>query len=690
MSRKVVRYLVLGCALAHQQSSLAEVPERLLETPLALAFGAPPTINDPMLSPDGTRLLFIQQNPQGVSMLRALNFAGGEISTLLQGTEDGYAILWCHFAGELRVLCDLRTGVPDTSPDYHRFAAVDIDGTNLQQMPQATGCREYDELRHRPDFDLLPDNPGQIQFFCAAASSLLDTYARRETAVSGAPDIGGVFNWEDYCQPARVGGVPGLLCDWELMDAARAAQGGSIGGGQRLYSNDRGFGNLFWGRQNNRDLWFVRDTAESPWQALLETDPLAFESPFRPVGYGADLSKVFNIAWDAETETWALYRMALTGDRENERVFGHEAVDVELVDTMGKYNRVVSAAFLDGRARRAIIDRRVSEVYEYVAALLPELEVEILDESWDQTRYLARVRAPNSTGEFLLVDMANETVQPVGPEYDHLTGYPLAETRLVQIEASTGGTIAAHLTLPHSVAWSRPASPVPAVIIPRSRPTHEDVADPHYLVQFLAANGYAVLRVNNRVEPEYGRGWLEERAIVGWQQSANDIGDSVNFLIENGISESDTICAAGKDYGAYTALMSAILYPELFRCLISIAGVTDPGETPGWPIATATASTEGENELHAASPLRRAAELMLPVLMFHGRNDADFPMTAHAASLSRALERAGKDVVFIEYPEAMHDIRRGTDRVDMLSRIRAFLAQQIGPELEEAESIGEP
>lgn len=41
------------------------------------------------------------------------------------------------------------------------------------------------------------------------------------------------------------------------------------------------------------------------------------------------------------------------------------AIDVELVDTVGPNNRVISAAFLQGRTQRAIIDRRVAEVYQY-------------------------------------------------------------------------------------------------------------------------------------------------------------------------------------------------------------------------------------------------------------------------------------------------------------------------------------
>src|SRR5690606_422758 len=236
-----------------------------------------------------------------------------------------------------------------------------------------------------------------------------------------------------------------------------------------------------------------------------------------------------------------------------------------------------------------------------------------------------------SAGHLVLVDMENEAVHEIGPEYDHLSDFELAETRLVQFEASTGGSISAHLTLPPDAE-----GPVPAVIVPRSSPTHEEVADPHYLVQFLAASGYAVLRVNNRVEEEYGRGWLPEWAIIGWKQSADDIRDAADFLVESGISEPGMICGGGKNYGAYAALMTAIEYPEVFSCIVSIGGVTDPGELPGGELARVSA---GSNALAQAAPIRRTDELDAPVLMFHGRGDTDFDITDQTLIFATVLQR---------------------------------------------------
>jgi dipeptidyl aminopeptidase/acylaminoacyl peptidase len=133
------------------------------------------------------------------------------------------------------------------------------------------------------------------------------------------------------------------------------------------------------------------------------------------------------------------------------------------------------------------------------------------------------------------------------------------------------------------------------------------------------------------------------------------------------------------------ALMTAIEHPGTLRCVISIAGVTDPREVPGGDLVNALPDG-GSAVMAPASPIRRAGEIDVPVLMFHGSRDVEFDATAHTLVFATVLERAGKDVIAIEYPQSMHEIRRHPDRIDMLARMRGFLAEQIGPPLTGEES----
>jgi dipeptidyl aminopeptidase/acylaminoacyl peptidase len=118
--------------------------------------------------------------------------------------------------------------------------------------------------------------------------------------------------------------------------------------------------------------------------------------------------------------------------------------------------------------------------------------------------------------------------------------------------------------------------------------------------------------------------------------------------------------------------------PKLYRCVVSIAGVTDlpmliddSRDYSGW---------RGEKEfigkeskvLESGSPARRAGEVRPPVLLFHGDEDINVRIE-HSSKMARELRKRKKEVEFIEYKEVAHSILRNRYRVDMLDRIGTFL-----------------
>jgi dipeptidyl aminopeptidase/acylaminoacyl peptidase len=196
-------------------------------------------------------------------------------------------------------------------------------------------------------------------------------------------------------------------------------------------------------------------------------------------------------------------------------------------------------------------------------------------------------------------------------------------------------------------------------------------------VQYLASIGYAVFRVNNRGPASQGGGWLPQRSVVGWNESADDVDAAAQYLVNAGISDADAICGIGKDYGAYTALMTALKYPDLLQCIVSISGITDPRGSAGAQMVGSTSALSGDM-LDEASPVKRAREIEPPVLLFHAKNDPTVRMANNAVALTNAMESAGKQVQFIQYVYDNHDIHRGPYRTDMLARIGEFLVTHIG------------
>jgi dipeptidyl aminopeptidase/acylaminoacyl peptidase len=135
----------------------------------------------------------------------------------------------------------------------------------------------------------------------------------------------------------------------------------------------------------------------------------------------------------------------------------------------------------------------------------------------------------------------------------------------------------------------------------------------------------------------------------------------------------------GWSFGGYVALMSAVEKPEMFRCVASIAGVTDPRALSSTVSRYVGGSTvrefigSSDPEIgKAGSPVERAEEIEVPVLLVHATRDTNVPLE-QSMLLAKALRRANKSVELIEYEFADHDIRPARYRTDLLARLGAFL-----------------
>src|SRR5690349_20095345 len=101
-----------------------------------------------------------------------------------------------------------------------------------------------------------------------------------------------------------------------------------------------------------------------------------------------------------------------------------------------------------------------------------------------------------------------------------------------------------------------------------------DAAEFDWWSQALAVQGYAVLRANFRgsaVNPAFiaaGYGHFGRKM-------QSDLTDAVRSLVEQGIVDPNRVCIAGASYGGYAALAAVTLSPGIFRCAISVAGISD-------------------------------------------------------------------------------------------------------------------
>jgi dipeptidyl aminopeptidase/acylaminoacyl peptidase len=203
--------------------------------------------------------------------------------------------------------------------------------------------------------------------------------------------------------------------------------------------------------------------------------------------------------------------------------------------------------------------------------------------------------------------------------------------------------------------------------------------------QFLANRGYAVLQPNFRGSTGYGKAFVEAASGQFGRKMQDDLDDGVHWLAGRGIVDPKRVCILGASYGGYAAMWAAVRNPEIYRCAISYAGISDVAsmlrfDRSRWIAQRYYADWRdrirgnGGFDLARVSPIARAAEIRIPILIAHGQKDGNVPF-AQSKRLHDALLRAGVPHEFVVYPDEGHGFTKVENSVDFLKRVERFLAR---------------
>jgi dipeptidyl aminopeptidase/acylaminoacyl peptidase len=82
--------------------------------------------------------------------------------------------------------------------------------------------------------------------------------------------------------------------------------------------------------------------------------------------------------------------------------------------------------------------------------------------------------------------------------------------------------------------------------------------------------------------------------------------------------------------------------------------------------------------LRASSPLRRAGEIRVPVLIGHGEDDQRVHVR-QSREMAKALRTAGKSVEYLEFPQEIHGFALESNRLRWYARVAEFLEEHLAP-----------
>jgi dienelactone hydrolase len=308
--------------------------------------------------------------------------------------------------------------------------------------------------------------------------------------------------------------------------------------------------------------------------------------------------------------------------------------------------------------------------------------VEYIGRSQSATRILAKVSTPSQPPVFYLVDLQTHNAEIVGEEYPALANVPLGEVRTVSYKARDGLDIPAYLTLPPGVD----PHGLPMVVLPHDGPEARDYPTFDWWAQFLASRGYAVLKPQFRGSIGFGEAFRK----AGYRQwgglMQDDVSDGVAAMITQGIANPKRVCIVGAGYGGFAALAGAALTPTLYKCAVSINGVSNLPEMLAYLKARQGSQIPGywrehigdpdDPALAARSPEHAADRITASILLMHSTDDTLVPFR-QSQGMANILKSEGKPTELIELRGEDHWLSQGETRTRMLHELEKFLAANL-------------
>ena len=335
---------------------------------------------------------------------------------------------------------------------------------------------------------------------------------------------------------------------------------------------------------------------------------------------------------------------------------------------------MVGATFVTERRQAIVTDGPLRRMTNALTRALAGRSVYVIDSSDDATTHLVWAGADTDPGKYYLFTPATRQLRPLLAERPQLEGVALSPVQPVTYPAADGTMIPGYLTLPPG---RTDAHGLPGIVMPHGGPSARDEWGFDWLAQYFASQGYAVLQPNYRGSSGYGDAWYQNNGFQSWRTAIGDVTDGGRWLLSAQGVDPTKLSIVGWSYGGYAALQSGVLAPDLFRSIVAIAPVTDLAQLrrEGNRYTTARINREfigSGPHLVEGSPAQNAAAITVPVLMFHGTLDTNVDIE-QARTMRRELQRAGRSVELIEYPDLAHSLTNSTARTDMLRRITAFL-----------------
>lgn len=321
------------------------------------------------------------------------------------------------------------------------------------------------------------------------------------------------------------------------------------------------------------------------------------------------------------------------------------------------------------------------------AAFKNATDIDLVSWSDDRNVVVLQVFGGDYGEGYFLVDMKQHRADPIGSAYMGVD--VVAPQRWIEYKAGDGRMLHAYLTLPPG----KQEKNLPLIVMPHGGPHSRDEPGFDWFSQALASRGYVVLQPQFRGSDGFGDDLLHAGFGEFGKRMQTDLSDGVRTLAAQGLIDPKRVCIVGASYGGYAALAGATIDTGVYRCAVSIAGLSDLRQQLRywrWPRNNVDARSDrfwdrfldvedpDDPKLNDISPIKHVDKVTIPILLIHGKDDTVVPY-AQSDDMADALKDAKKPYEFVVLKAEDHWLSRSETRLQMLQATVKFLETNNPP-----------
>jgi len=631
-------------------------------------YAAMANMSDVSISPNGERLVFISGESRAERSIVIYSLVGGA-PFVIDGGDDQVlaAVSWANDENLLVTYSDRRDlAAEGERADLFRTYVVRADGSGNWELNRFATMANRDISD--PDsmliwLPVIQDNRGSrtVGDSVEAARGLFRQEFTRDRARRRVFIGDGGFTYRlnaDNEPVVRFAFDEGEFELWSNLDG---------NGWDRVYSENLTRERFRFGARR-ADSWVGRMTSVAGLDATGQ--------------YGYFTSRVNN-------DRLAVFRFNFETNEIEGPVVQSDLADVGSFIRDWRTNAVIGVRWAEERQRVEYFDETFANIQTQLEGYFPDSNVSIV--SWDQdfTKVVISISGGQTSESYYLLDRNTGQMAFLSGAYSRIPDEAIAPVEVVHYTARDGLELFGYLTTPPG----REARDLPLVMMPHGGPQARDYYGFDAWSQFLAARGYAVFQPQFRGSDGFGRDFITMGHGEWGRSMQDDVSDALRHLVEEGVVDHERVCLFGWSYGGYAALAGATLTPELFRCIIAGAPVSDvfammdyvTGRFGGASVtywAEYIGDWRSETDyITRISPALNASDVQAPMMIIHGTDDLIVPFE-QAELMAEAMEAAGKPYELVAIQDGPHQSYRMTvdNTRELYTALERFLFEHNPPD----------